>query len=248
MPFLRNYFFSLSAWSRSCLPGGKCLPLECQAAAAACWLQMFVTTDGKVSMSLVKLKQDSSREGKEMMARLTRQSTALSFPFQNNLQSFDSLGGMCRQLAERDGMVSHSPDKHIGTDCSRWASQLHSGSVMNERICCGVFQELKWPNDRPSLWWRRSRTFQTVRSSKLPSECSGWSHRDVLCCIPKGWRKSKVQKTKLIHPRWMQVGCLALEGLKGDLVFHLCKGKVIKPKSWPSLLNGHPTSSFSTAD
>lgn len=39
--------------------------------------------------------------------------------FPNSLQSFDSLGRMRRQLAERDGMVSHSPDKHIGTDCSR---------------------------------------------------------------------------------------------------------------------------------
>lgn len=29
------------------MSGGKCLPLEYQAAAAACWLQMFVT-DGKV--------------------------------------------------------------------------------------------------------------------------------------------------------------------------------------------------------
>lgn len=144
---------------------------------------MFVTTDGKVCFNVngeTEAGFIQRRERDDSKVNQTKYSSFLSFPFQNNLQSFDSLGGMCRQLAERDGMVSHSPDKHIGTDCSRWASQRHSGSVMNERIRCGVFQELKWPNDRPSLWWRRSRTFQTVRSSKLPSECSGWSHCDVL--------------------------------------------------------------------
>lgn len=51
MRFSRNRFFSLSVWTRLCLPGGKCVPPEYQAAAAVYWFQIFVT-EGKVCFNV----------------------------------------------------------------------------------------------------------------------------------------------------------------------------------------------------